>query len=63
MIKLTKTKIMEKKYLKPEIDVVDMVAEEAMMVGSAIDAGLSDDTQNNEDALERELGLTFPFEF
>lgn len=54
---------MEKKYLKPEIDVVDMVAEEAMMVGSAIDAGLSDDTQNNEDALERELGLTFPFEF
>ena len=45
---------MEKKYIKPEIEVLGMVVEQHLLEGS-IDALISDETQGNGDALGRDL--------
>lgn len=45
---------MEKKYIKPEIEVLGMVVEQYLLEGS-IDATLSEETQDNGSALDRDL--------
>ncbi len=55
--------IMEKKYMKPSIEVESIDIEQELMVGS-IEAVISNETQSNEDALLRDIiGVNLPFEF
>ena len=56
---------MEKKYMKPEIDIIELMAMQQMMAAS-MDALIDDDTQDNPDALIRMFdqlpGLPFDME-
>lgn len=49
---------MKKTYMKPEIDEMLVAVEHAILAGS-IEAGLSGEEQDNEQALSRELGFDF----
>lgn len=42
-----------KKYIKPEAEILDAILEQQLMLGSNIEAEVSDETQDNSAALGR----------